>query len=181
MENANLAPVGRGSRNRISSTLKMSEMEQAEIQLKGYLTRHQMKDSRGRRKVLQALMSAGRHVTTEELHAEIKQAGEQTGIATVYRALNLFCHCGLAERRQFGDGQARYEFTYQVKHHDHLICTGCHTIIEFKNLEIERLQKEVAQKHHFMMDHHKMEIYGLCKACAASLRRHLSANPETAS
>ena len=31
-------------------------------------------------------------------------------------------------------------------HHDHLICTGCGTIVEFENCEIERLQEEFATK-----------------------------------
>jgi len=133
--------------------------------LQEHITRHHLKITNEREMVLRAFMEAERHVTAEELHDGMKRKGLAIGLATVYRTLNLFCQCGLAERRQFGDHHTRYELTYNVTHHDHLICTQCHQIIEFENLDIERLQEEVARRHQFTIYHHKLELYGLCVAC----------------
>jgi Fur family ferric uptake transcriptional regulator len=37
--------------------------------------------------------------------------------------------------------------------------------VEFENDQIERLQDLVARKHGFRVASHKMELYGLCRAC----------------
>jgi len=138
----------------------------AEALLHQHIATHQMKVTREREEVLRAFLSADRHVTAEDLHDQIRKRGGAIGLATVYRTLHLFCACGLAEERQFGDGKTRYELTFNVKHHDHLICTRCHTIFEFENAEIELLQERVAAKHRFTVYRHKLEMYGLCQACA---------------
>ena len=54
-------------------------------------------------------------------------------------------------------------------HHDHLICERCGRIIEFVQPRIEELQEELAQRYGFVATTHKMEIYGICKACRESL------------
>jgi Fur family ferric uptake transcriptional regulator len=136
--------------------------------LQQHIVNHHLKVTREREVVLRAFLAAERHVSAEELHRQIKETGASIGLATVYRALNLFCECGLAEPRQFGDGFTRYEMTYNVRHHDHLICTQCHTIIEFENPDIEELQKKVAKRNHFTVYRHKLEMYGLCQACVAA-------------
>ncbi len=141
----------------------------AEDLLQGHIVSHHLKITKERNAVLRALIDATeteRHVTAEELYQKMKKKGSPIGFATVYRTLNLFCECKLAEQRQFGDGHARYELTYNVGHHDHLICTECHKIIEFENLLIEQQQDKVAKKHHFTVYSHKLELYGLCSECS---------------
>jgi hypothetical protein len=78
---------------------------------------------------------------------------------------------GLASPRHFEDGQTRYEAAIGRHHHDHLICTSCHAIIEFENERIEELQDMVARQHGFLVTRHKLELYGLCKACQAHQQR----------
>ncbi len=51
------------------------------------------------------------------------------------------------------------------QHHDHIICTKCKKIVEFKNDQIEKLQKEVASFYNFHLLQHKLEIYGICSDC----------------
>ncbi len=136
-----------------------------ETHLNKHLSEHHMKVTKERNIILRSFLAASRHVTAEELHTLVKKKHPGVGLATVYRTLALFCACGLAEQRQFGDGHTRYELTYNVKHHDHMICTHCHRIIEFENEAIEALQNEMAVKHHFAIHNHKLEIYGHCWEC----------------
>jgi Fur family ferric uptake transcriptional regulator len=145
--------------------------------LQEHITKHHLKITKEREAILRAFMEAQRHVTAEELHDEMKAKGLAIGIATVYRTLNLFCQCGLAEQRQFGDSHTRYELTYNVTHHDHLICTQCHQIIEFENPDIERLQEDVAARHNFTIYRHKLELYGLCAACNKESARNKRVAP----
>ncbi len=145
-----------------------------ETLLQEHISKHHLKVTKERSAILRAFIEAERHVTAEELYRMMREKHASIGLATIYRTLNLFCECGLAEQRQFGDGQARYELTYNVNHHDHLVCTQCKKIIEFENMDIEKLQEKVAKAHHFTIYSHKLELYGLCSDCAktnSSLRK----------
>lgn len=142
------------------------KMKNEEALLQEHIAKHHLKVTKERSAILRAFMEAERHVTAEELYRMMKEKHSSIGLATIYRTLNLFCECGLAEQRQFGDGHARYELTYNVNHHDHLVCTQCKRIIEFENLDIEKLQEKVAKAHRFTVYSHKLELYGLCSNCA---------------
>ncbi|MFQ5780401.1 MAG: Fur family transcriptional regulator [Nitrospiria bacterium] len=141
-------------------------MTKEEEVLQAHISSHRLKVTKERRAILHAFMETERHVTAEELYREMKKRGSSIGLATVYRTLNLFCASGLAEQRHFGDGQARYELTYNVTHHDHLVCKQCNRIIEFENREIEKLQEKVAKRHRFTIYSHKLELYGICDRCS---------------
>ncbi|MFQ5598772.1 MAG: Fur family transcriptional regulator [Nitrospiria bacterium] len=147
-------------------------MTKEEALLKKHIAKNRLKVTKERNAVLKAFMELEGHITAEELYRHMKDTGATIGLATIYRTLNLFCASGLAEQRQFGDGQSRYELTYNVSHHDHLICKQCNRIIEFENEEIEKLQKEVAKAHHFTIFSHRLELYGTCGSCSKLNVKH---------
>jgi len=131
-----------------------------------YLAREGLKSTSQREIILDEFLAAGSHLSTEDLYLRLRKNFPHIGYATVHRTLKLFSECGIAAERHFGDGQTRYELTSDEEHHDHLICTRCNTIIEFENPEIERLQEDVAGKHGFVIERHRLEIFGLCPKCA---------------
>jgi Fur family transcriptional regulator, ferric uptake regulator len=105
-----------------------------------------------------------RHISAEELYAEVKKINPHVGYATIYRTLKLLKECDLLSERHFDEGQARYEVAGE-HHHDHFICERCGKIIEFENDELELMQQTIAQKLGVLLTHHKMELYGLCADC----------------
>ena len=105
-----------------------------------------------------------RHISAEELYAEVKKVNPHVGYATIYRTLKLLKECDLLSERHFDEGQARYEVAGE-HHHDHFICERCGKIMEFENDELERMQQAIAQKMGVLLTHHKMELYGLCADC----------------
>lgn len=131
--------------------------------LKEHLGKHQLKLTRQREQILHAFLKM-EHVTAEELYRILAKRHPHIGLATIYRTLNLFCEAGLAQARHFGS-QTQYDNVINKGHHDHLICTSCGKILEFENVEIERLQEEVARRNGFSIQMHKLELYGLCSAC----------------
>ncbi len=114
---------------------------------------------------------ANRHISIEELFREVKRVNPRIGYATVYRTMKLLRESGLASESHFHDGEARYESTLGAPHHDHLICEACGHIEEFEESRIEALQAEVARRLGFRITGHKMELYGLCRACQKGQRR----------
>jgi Fur family ferric uptake transcriptional regulator len=75
---------------------------------------------------------------------------------------------GFASRVEFDQrGEILYEHRHLGVHHDHMVCTKCHSILEFRDEALETLQRRVAEVYGFHMLQHKMEIYGLCSQCMA--------------
>jgi Fur family transcriptional regulator, ferric uptake regulator len=134
-----------------------------EATLAEYLARSGLRVTRQRRAIAEAFFARKGHPNIDELYAEIRARHPHIGQATVYRTLKLLVDSGLAEPSRFGDGTTRYEAAHDGDHHDHLICTECGHIVEFRNDEIERLQIEIAERHKFTVTDHKMVIYGACR------------------
>lgn len=115
--------------------------------------------------VLEAFLSTKDHVTAADLKKILKKKGITFSEDFVAENLRLFSRYGFAQEKQFTDQEDRYEHHHLGKHHDHLICVRCGTILEFKNPEIEALQAAVARRMGFHDLQRKMEIYGLCSNC----------------
>jgi Fur family ferric uptake transcriptional regulator len=138
--------------------------EQKEISLlKDHLAKHQLKLTRQREQILSVFLK-NEHITAEQMYRLLSKKDPHIGLATIYRTLNLFCDAGLAQARHFGS-QTQYDNVSHKGHHDHLICTSCGKIVEFENCDIERLQEEVAARNGFVIQTHKLELYGLCAGC----------------
>lgn len=118
-----------------------------------------------RMRIARILFNTHRHVSADEIMERLRADGEAVGKATVYRTLGLLVEAGLVREHDFGEGFRRYEPSPTRPHHEHLVCTRCGKVIEFEAPEIERLESEIADRHRFLPDHHKVEIYGLCEEC----------------
>ncbi len=125
--------------------------------------------------ILHVFVRAGQHLSAEELYARVRRSHPGIGYATVYRTLKLLAEAGIAQERRFEDGFTRYEHAGGDAHHDHLICTRCGAIIEFENERIEALQQDVAKKNRFLVQNHKLELYGLCAGCQSKIKKRIRA------
>ena len=143
----------------------------ASEQLSEFLAGQGLKSTRQRNNIFAVFVSAGRHLSAEELTLLVKKTDAGIGYATVYRTMKLLAEAGLAHERRFEDGITRFEYNAAKGHHDHLICTRCGRIIEFENEKIEELQRGVAKKNRFTVHSHKLELYGFCADCLIKERQ----------
>jgi Fur family ferric uptake transcriptional regulator len=127
---------------------------------RSYLQSQGLNTTQQRDAIVEQFLRSRDHVSIDELLAKVRKRNRRIGYATVYRTLKLLVDSGLANKRQFGDGQTRYEVAGE--HHDHLICTECGKILEFEDEEIERLQERIAARLGFSVTGHRHELYGLC-------------------
>lgn len=110
-------------------------------------------------KILQILENAAqRHLTAEDVYRSLLEAGEDVGIATVYRVLTQFESAGLVERHNFDSGPAVYEIDHG-EHHDHMVCTVSGDVIEFHSEEIEVLQNSIAAEKGYEVVGHSLVLY----------------------
>jgi Fur family ferric uptake transcriptional regulator len=112
-----------------------------------------------RLKILQLLDSAEhRHMSAEDVYKSLMDAGEDVGLATVYRVLTQFESAGLVVRHNFDGGHAVFELD-DGGHHDHMVCLDDGEVIEFVDAEIERRQKEIVSEHGFELVDHNLVLY----------------------
>ncbi|HVI73995.1 MAG TPA: transcriptional repressor [Anaeromyxobacteraceae bacterium] len=140
------------------------------VALGAFLQRSGLKHSRQREAIAQTFFDMGGHVPVDALVARVREQDPRVSVATVYRTMKLLAECGLAVPRRFGDGQTRYEPSDR-RHgdaHDHLICTSCGAIVEFESERISELQRRVARRHGFEVEHRRVELYGRCASCRRS-------------
>ena len=125
----------------------------------GNLRKAGLKVTQPRKRILELLDESGnKHVTADDIYRVLIQAGEDIGLATVYRVLNQFEAAGLVVKHNFEGGQAYYELD-SGGHHDHMVCVETGKVIEFSNTEIERLQAEIAAEHGYDIEDHSLDIY----------------------
>ena len=112
-----------------------------------------------RLKILQLLEdSAERHMAAEDIYRNLIEAGEDVGLATVYRVLAQFEHAGLVTRHNFESGRSVFELD-RGGHHDHMVCLETGKVIEFINGDVERLQRSIAESHGYELVDHRFVLY----------------------
>ena len=98
------------------------------------------------------------HLSAEDIYKELIKAGEDVGLATVYRVLTQFESAGMIMRHNFEEGRAIYEIMPD-DHHDHMVCLESGKVIEFHDEMIEKRQEEIAKAHDYELVDHSMVLY----------------------
>ncbi len=129
-----------------------------------------------REKIFDLLIRSRRHLSAKDIYAALGPANPDIGLTTVYRTLDLLDRAGLVRKINAGDGQVRFEYKRgdYSDHHQHLICTNCGKILNFRDFEKEELdlvrktEEIMAAKHRFQIREHNIEFFGLCEDCRPS-------------
>ncbi|MBF1802001.1 ferric iron uptake transcriptional regulator [Alloalcanivorax profundimaris] len=112
-----------------------------------------------RMKILQQLESSSeRHLSAEDIYKSLMDAGEDVGLATVYRVLTQFEQAGIVLRHNFEGGSAVFELADE-DHHDHMVCMETGEVIEFVDEEIEERQHRIAEEHGYEIVDHSLVLY----------------------
>lgn len=113
------------------------------------------------------------HFSVEELLGWLHERGVQNAhLATVYRAVPLMVEAGLIQPALVSakaDGQ-RYEVSFDRERHDHLVCSRCGKVIEYRSAALEALEREIAAEHEFVLEEHVLSLRGRCVACRPGAR-----------
>jgi Fur family ferric uptake transcriptional regulator len=113
-----------------------------------------------RRTIARVLSDASDHPDVEQVYRRATALDPRISIATVYRTVRLFEEASILERHDFGDGRSRYEES-PSEHHDHLIDVESGRVIEFREEDIELLQRRVAERLGYRLVGHRLELYAV--------------------
>ena len=111
-----------------------------------------------RLRILELLEEDQAHLSAEDIYRKLIDAGEEVGLATVYRVLTQFEQAGICIRHNFEEGHAVYELT-PSDHHDHMVCLDTGDVIEFTDDLIEERQKILATELGYEIIDHSMVLY----------------------
>ncbi|MEM6300538.1 MAG: ferric iron uptake transcriptional regulator [Pseudomonadota bacterium] len=112
-------------------------------------------------KILQILEDSdesSRHKSAEDVYQSLRDAGEDVGLATVYRVLTQFETAGLVTRHNFEAGHSVFELA-ETGPHDHMVDTESGNVVEFKDSVIEERQRAIAEEHGYEIVDHSLVLY----------------------
>jgi Fur family ferric uptake transcriptional regulator len=121
--------------------------------------------------IADVVLGTQRHVSAEEVASMLEERGARAGTATVYRTLEVLVRSGLVVERDFGEGFKRFEAARGIPHHEHLLCSVCGRVTEFRDERLERMTTLLAEAHDFLRQRHRLVIYGLCGECRRGTSR----------
>ncbi len=105
------------------------------------------------------------HFSAEELLAMCQRVDSAVSRATVYRTLGMLEAAGIVEGLDTGDGGRKFEHVIGHEHHDHMVCTKCGAILEFRDDELESRQEVAARARGFLIESHSLKLFGVCASC----------------
>jgi len=122
--------------------------------------------------ILEAIESAQRPLSPQEILEQASAQVPRLGIATVYRNLKSLLQEEKVHAVQLPGENPRYESSAMASHHHHHFqCSHCQRVFDVHNCpgDLKRLAPRG-----FTVDHHELTLYGSCSDCnqPAAKRKH---------
>jgi Fur family ferric uptake transcriptional regulator len=132
--------------------------------------------TRPRLAVLQVLREHEQGLDPQQVHRLGKALCPTLGLVTVYRTLDLLDELGLVRRVHSEQHCHRFASTTPAgesragaaRDSHHLICRGCHRVVEFPCDGLQGLIEGVQQRTGYTITGHLVELSGLCPDCQAA-------------
>jgi Fur family transcriptional regulator, ferric uptake regulator len=103
--------------------------------------------------------------SAQQIHAELRERGDQVGLTTVYRHLQALSEAGRVDAIRDSSGEILYRRCQTDAHHHHLTCRDCGRSVEVEGKAVERWAEDVARLAGFSDVGHTVELSGLCPDC----------------
>jgi Fur family ferric uptake transcriptional regulator len=119
--------------------------------------------------VVETLATLGCSVTAKEIGDRLHERGEDVGVASIYRTLDLLDRLRLARRVDAAEGVARYEpIDPSGEHHHHLVCERCGEVVAFEDRDLERAIERLSHRVDYAIHAHDVTLRGKCPSCRAA-------------
>lgn len=128
------------------------------------LADHGVRVTQQRLDVLDELAAEAGDLTAQQLWTRLRDGGNGVGLATVYRTLALLTEKGVVDAISHHAGELCYRVCGEGHHH-HLVCSGCHRVVELEGCGVAGWVEQVAAEHGFVPTDHRVELTGVCADC----------------
>ena len=131
----------------------------------GLIRQTGLKCTPARVQVLELLLSQQEVLSADEVFERLRQLGAKLNFSTVYRILENFTEKKLTEKVLLPQSRKYGFLVYTFSHTHHLICLGCHKVVNLDGCPLHGFEEEMAKKNHFQIVGHALELYGYCEEC----------------
>ena len=107
---------------------------------------------------------SGRHLTPEQVYAELAPAHPGLSPATIYGTLDLLEQLGFVRRVSTPRGATLYD--PRVEEHHHVICRKCGRVQDIDARVDVRAAQSAAAQAGFAVEHGQLALSGVCAECA---------------
>jgi Fur family transcriptional regulator, ferric uptake regulator len=105
-------------------------------------------------------------LSAREIADELRDRGQEVGIASVYRALEVLDDLDLVQRLDAGEGVVRYEpAPPSGEHHHHVVCDRCGRVTAFADPHLEAAIERAAGRLDHAFEGHDVVLRGRCPNC----------------
>lgn len=111
------------------------------------------------REIYHIITSSARHLTVEQIYAEIKRKYPQIVMATVYNNVNKLWKAGLIHKVSVEGMPDRYD---RAVKHDHLVCRRCGSLAD---VSLEDLTASLRRQLGEDFLSYDLKVFYLCPAC----------------
>ena len=121
-----------------------------------------------RRALIEVIQEAKEHLDAGSLLELARKRAPNLDRATVYRTIELLKRLRLVDELDLMhlEGEKHYYEVKTKRDHVHLACFRCGRIEEFTSPIFERLKAEIAKQTGFAVRVTRLEVGGICRACA---------------
>jgi Fur family transcriptional regulator, peroxide stress response regulator len=116
-----------------------------------------------RRMILENLASRADHPTADQIYDAVKERIRGLSRTTVYRVLETFVLLGVVTKVSNPQSKARFEA--DMEHHHHLICIGCKTVMDCRDMRLDGIEVPTEVGDGFVVSNFSLAITGLCGSC----------------
>ena len=118
--------------------------------------------------ILDTIKGAPGPLSVNEIYENLRESGNNTGIATVYRTVNLLVEKKLVNCVRLQDAIQRYEAA-DTAHHHHFHCEICDKVYVIKGcyLHFHNEDQKIPEGH--TINSHEITFHGVCRNCKSDL------------
>ena len=130
------------------------------------LGKQEMRRTKNREAILKVLHEATGPLSPPQIVNACHSLGRQANKTTIYRELERMEKASVVQKVIVSDRKQYFELT-EHGHHHHLVCVKCEKIedVAFQEDHFEHQIETLTSKKQFLVLHHSLEIFGLCKMC----------------
>ena len=129
------------------------------------LKTHGLKNTKQRKANLNVLSHSGTPLSAEDIHIRLKVENEDVSLSTAYRTLEQPCeHHVLQLVTLSGDNRMAYVLE-ETEHHHYIVCSQCKRILPISQCPLQAFEKALAEETGFVLQGHRLDLYGLCPQC----------------
>ncbi len=135
------------------------------MELQSVLNQKGLRLTQPRRVVMEILESTSAPISPQFIYRTSQERGEEIGLVTVYRTLDLLMALDLV-RRVHGQGGCHGYVSASPGHYHHIVCRECGKAVEFDGAQdLSDLLNRIKKQTHFIIDGHLLQLQGICPEC----------------